>query len=83
MGLWPMAWPVVSATKMSLEWSTSVNDHEEAVRGARRSMGKRPVVLGAAVALVALAVGAIGPTWGPSSDNDKRRTFTLEALTTT
>jgi hypothetical protein len=46
-------------------------------------MGKRPVVLGAAVALVALAVGAIGPTWGPSSDNDKRRTFTLEALTTT
>jgi hypothetical protein len=27
-------------------------------------MGKRPVVLGAAVALVALVVGAIGPAWG-------------------
>jgi len=84
MGLWPMPWPVVSATKMSLEWSVSVKvDHEEAVRGARRSMGKRPVVLGAAVALVALAVGAIGPAWSSSSDKDKRRTFTLEALTTT
>ncbi len=45
-------------------------------------MGKRPVVLGAAVALVALVVGAIGPAWGASGDKDKRRTFTLEALTT-
>jgi hypothetical protein len=45
-------------------------------------MGKRSVVLGAAVALVALVVGAIGPAWGAASDNDKRRTFTLEALTT-
>jgi type II secretory pathway pseudopilin PulG len=45
-------------------------------------MGKRSVVLGAAVALVALVVGAIGPAWGSSSDKDKRRTFTLEALTT-
>jgi hypothetical protein len=45
-------------------------------------MGKRSVVLGAAVALVALVVGAIGPAWGASSDKDKQRTFTLEALTT-
>ena len=44
-------------------------------------MGKRSVVLGAAVALVALAVGAIGPAWGAASDKD-RKTFTLEALTT-
>jgi hypothetical protein len=29
-------------------------------------MGKRSVVLGAAVALVALVVGAIGPAWGCS-----------------
>ncbi len=27
-------------------------------------MSKRSIVLGAAVALVALAVGAIGPAWG-------------------
>jgi hypothetical protein len=46
------------------------------------SMGKRSVVLGAAIALVALAVGAIGPAWGSSSDKGKQRTFTLEALTT-
>ena len=46
------------------------------------SRAKRSVVLGAAVALVALAVGAIGPAWGSSSDKDKQRTFTLEALTT-
>jgi hypothetical protein len=45
-------------------------------------MGKRSVVLGAAVALVALAVGAIGPAWGSSSDKGKERTFTLKALTT-
>ena len=45
-------------------------------------MGKRSVVLGAAVALVALVVGAIGPAWGVASDKDKQRTFTLEALTT-
>jgi hypothetical protein len=30
----------------------------------------------------ALAVGAIGPAWGSSSDKDKQRTFTLDALTT-
>jgi type II secretory pathway pseudopilin PulG len=45
-------------------------------------MGRRSVVLGAAVALVALVIGAIGPAWGSSGDKDKRRTFTLEALTT-
>jgi hypothetical protein len=45
-------------------------------------MGKRSVVLGAAVALVALTVGAIGPAWGAATDKDRRRTFTLEALTT-
>jgi hypothetical protein len=45
-------------------------------------MGRRSVVLGAAVALVALVVGAIGPAWGAAGDKDKRRTFTLEALST-
>jgi hypothetical protein len=45
-------------------------------------MSKRSIVLGAAVALVALAVGAIGPAWGSASDKDKQRTFRLEALTT-
>jgi hypothetical protein len=45
-------------------------------------MGRRSVVLGATVALVALVVGAIGPAWGAAGDKDKRRTFTLEALTT-
>jgi hypothetical protein len=45
-------------------------------------MGRRSVVLGAAVALVALVVGAIGPAWGSAGDKDKRRSFTLEALST-
>ena len=44
-------------------------------------MGKRSVVLGAAVALVALTVGAIAPAWGAARDKD-RQTFTLEALAT-
>jgi hypothetical protein len=39
-------------------------------------------VLGAAVALVALAVGAIGPARGAARDKDKQTTFTVEALTT-
>jgi hypothetical protein len=39
-------------------------------------------VAGTAIALVALAVGAIGPAWGSSGDKDKQRTFTVEALTT-
>ena len=45
-------------------------------------MGKRLGLAGAAIALVALAVGAISPAWGSSSDKDKQRTFTVEALTT-
>ena len=45
-------------------------------------MGKRSVVLGAAVALVALTVGAMGPAWGAARDKARQRTFTLEALTT-
>jgi hypothetical protein len=45
-------------------------------------MGKRLGVAGTAVALVALAVGAIGPAWGSARDKDKQTTFTVEALTT-
>jgi hypothetical protein len=45
-------------------------------------MGKRLGVFGAAVALVALAVGLVGPAWGSSGDDGKQRTFRLEALTT-
>ena len=45
-------------------------------------MGKRLGVMGAAVALVALAVGAVSPAWGSSRDKDKQTTFTVEALTT-
>jgi hypothetical protein len=37
---------------------------------------------GTAIALVALAVGAIGPAWGSSGGRDKQKTFTVEALTT-
>jgi hypothetical protein len=45
-------------------------------------MGKRLGVLGAAVALVALAVGLVGPAWGASGDDAKRATFRLLAETT-
>ena len=45
-------------------------------------MGKRLGVTGAAIALVALAVGAISPAWGSASDKHKQTTFTVEALTT-
>jgi hypothetical protein len=45
-------------------------------------MGKRLGVAGTAIALVALAVGAISPAWGSSRDKDKQTTFTVEALTT-
>jgi hypothetical protein len=46
-------------------------------------MGRRSVVLGGAVAFVALAAGAIGPAaWGSVGERDKPRTFTLEAVTT-
>lgn len=45
-------------------------------------MGKRLVVVGVAVVLVALAVGAIGPAWGSPGDKDKQTTFTVDAVTT-
>jgi hypothetical protein len=45
-------------------------------------MGKRLGVAGTAIALVALAVGAISPAWGSSSDKHKQTVFTVEALTT-
>ena len=45
-------------------------------------MGKRLGVLGAAVALVALAVSVVSPAWGSSSTKDKRTTFTVDAVTT-
>jgi type II secretory pathway pseudopilin PulG len=45
-------------------------------------MGRRLGVAGTAIALVALAVGAIGPAWGSARDKDKQTTFTVEALTT-
>jgi hypothetical protein len=45
------------------------------------SMGKRLTVLGAAIALVALAVGVV-PAWGSSSDKDKQTTFRVDAVTT-
>jgi hypothetical protein len=38
-------------------------------------------VAGTAIALVALAVGAISPAWGSASDKDKQTTFRVEALT--
>ena len=43
-------------------------------------IGKRLSVLGAAVALVALAVGVVSPAWG--SSGDKEATFRLLAVTT-
>jgi hypothetical protein len=45
-------------------------------------MGKRLALLGAAVALVALAVGVVGPAWGSSGDKDKQTTFRLLAVAT-
>jgi type II secretory pathway pseudopilin PulG len=48
-------------------------------------MGKRLTMLGttaAVVALVALAIGAVGPAWGSSGAESKQRTFRLEALST-
>jgi hypothetical protein len=45
-------------------------------------MGRQLGQAGAAIALVALAVGAIGPAWGSSGGKDKQRTFPVEALTT-
>jgi hypothetical protein len=43
-------------------------------------MGKRLSVLGAAIALVALAVGVVSPAWG--SSGDKETTFRLLAVIT-
>jgi hypothetical protein len=45
-------------------------------------MGRRLGVLDTAVALVALAVGAVSPAWGSSGDQDKQTTFRLLAVTT-
>jgi hypothetical protein len=45
-------------------------------------MGKRLGVLGAAVALVALAVSVVSPAWGSSSTKDKQTTFRVDAVTT-
>src|SRR4030088_558216 len=46
------------------------------------SMGKLLSVLGAAVALVALAVGLAGPAWGSSGNDGQQATFRLDAVTT-
>jgi hypothetical protein len=45
-------------------------------------MGKRLGVLGAGIALVALAVGLVGPAWGSSGDKDEQTTFRLLAVIT-
>jgi hypothetical protein len=45
-------------------------------------MGKRLGVLGVAIALVALAMGAVTPALGSSGDDDNGRTFRVTALTT-
>jgi hypothetical protein len=45
-------------------------------------MGKRLGLLGTAVALVALAVGAVSPAWGASGHDGRRVTFRVDAVTT-
>ncbi len=45
-------------------------------------MGKRLGLLGTAIALVALAVGAVSPAWGSSGDKGKQTTFRVDAVTT-
>jgi hypothetical protein len=45
-------------------------------------MGKRLDVAGTAIALVALAVGAVSPAWGSSGGKDQQTTFRLLAVTT-
>jgi hypothetical protein len=45
------------------------------------SMGKRLGVLGAAIALVALAVGAVTPALGSPSDDDNQETIRVVAIT--
>jgi hypothetical protein len=43
-------------------------------------MGKRLGVLGAAIALVALAVGVVTPALGSSVDDDKERTIRVVSV---
>jgi hypothetical protein len=43
-------------------------------------MGKRLGVLGAAIALIALTVGAIGPAFGSSGDDDEQRTIRVVSV---
>ena len=45
-------------------------------------MGKRLGLLGAAIALVALAAGVVSPAWGASRDKDEQATFRLLAVIT-
>jgi hypothetical protein len=45
-------------------------------------MGKRLAVLGAATALVALAVGAVSPALGSSGDDDEAQTIRVVEITT-
>jgi len=44
-------------------------------------MGKRLGVLGVAVALIALTVGAIGPAFGSSGDDDTKSTIRVVSIT--
>jgi hypothetical protein len=44
-------------------------------------MGKRLGVLGAAIAMVALTVGAVSPALGSSRDDDQERTIRVVAIT--
>jgi hypothetical protein len=50
--------------------------------GQGGSMRKRLGVLGAGIALVALAVGVVGPASGSSGDDDKRRMIRFVAVNT-
>jgi hypothetical protein len=45
-------------------------------------MRKRVGVFGVAIALAALAVGAVGPAFGSSGDDDKQRTIRVVSLIT-
>jgi hypothetical protein len=46
------------------------------------SMGRRLAVLGAAIALVALVLGAVSPALGSSGDDDESRTIRVVEITT-
>ena len=56
--------------------------HEDACGAEEDSWASGWIVSGAAVALVALAVGLVGPAWSASGDDGKVRTFRSEALST-